>query len=347
MKKVKWGVIGCGGIADRRMIPGMLNAENVELIAVMDTNYQSAERVKQKYGIEYAFASIDELLKLDEIEAVYIATPVFCHLEQVKKAAKAKKHILLEKPLGLNSAEAERIKEICENEGVLLGAGFMMRYAAYHQKLKELVSNGDLGEIVSARAQFTCWYPEAENCWRQQKELSGGGALMDLGIHQIDIIHYITGLKAKEVTGFTGNQIFKYEVEDSGSILMRLQNGAPCYIESNFNVPDSASVSKLELYGTKGSACLYNTLAQEDGGKIELILADDNSSYDAMQKREANRTHSPKVEFGNMYTKESESFSAAITDGGADFANPEDAIYAQKVVDAAYKSFAERKFIKL
>lgn len=170
---------------------------------------------------------------------------------------------------------------------------------------------------------------------------------MDLGIHQIDIIHYITGLKAKEVTGFTGNQIFKYEVEDSGSILMRLQNGAPCYIESNFNVPDSASVSKLELYGTKGSACLYNTLAQEDGGKIELILADDNSSYDAMQKREANRTHSPKVEFGNMYTKEAESFSAAITDGGADFANPEDAIYAQKVVDAAYKSFAERKFIKL
>ncbi len=347
MRKVKWGVIGCGGIADRRMIPGMLNADNVELVAVMDTNYEVAERVKEKHGAKYAFSTVDELLELSEIEAVYIATPVFCHLEQVKKAAKAKKHILLEKPLGLNSAEAERIKEICEKEDVLLGAGFMMRYSAYHQKLKELVSNGDLGEIVSARAQFTCWYPEAENCWRQEKKLSGGGALMDLGIHQIDIIHYITGLKAKEVTAFTGNQIFKYGVEDSGSILMRLSNGAMCYVESNFNVPDSASVSKLEIYGTKGSACLYNTLAQEDGGRLELVLADDKSSYDAMQKREANKAESPEVDFANMYTTEAENFSAAITDNKTDFANPEDAIYAQKVVDAAYKSFAERKFIKI
>lgn len=347
MKKVKWGIIGCGGIADRRMIPGMLESDSLEIVAVMDTNFDAANRVKEKCGAKYAFSTIEELLEIAEIEAVYIATPVFCHLEQVKKAAEAKKHILLEKPLGLNSAEAEEIKNICEKEGVLLGVGFMMRYASYHQKLKELIENGVLGEVVSARAQFTCWYPEMENCWRQNKELSGGGALMDLGIHQIDIIHYVTGLKAKEVCAFCGNQIFKYGVEDAGSILMRLSNGAMCYIDSNFNVPDSASVSKLEIYGTKGCACLYNTLSQEDGGKFELILSDDSASYDAMQERKAEKTEKIEVEFGNLYTKEAESFGLTISGNNVNFAKADDGIYAQKITDAAYKSVLEKRFIEV
>ena len=347
MKKVKWGVIGCGGIADRRMIPGMVKAKNAELVAVMDTNPEAAERVRQKYNVKYAFGTVDELLSVSEIDAVYIATPVFCHLEQVKKAAGAKKHILLEKPLGLDAKEAEEIKKVCENEGVLLVVGFMMRYASYHQKLKEIIKEGKLGEIVSARAQFTCWYPEMENCWRQKRELSGGGALMDLGIHQIDILHYITGLKAKEVCAYVGNQIFKYEVEDAGSILMRLSNGAVCYVDSNFNVPDSASESKLEIYGTKGCACLYNSLAQEDGGELKLILTDDGAGYDAMQERKTEKSEKIEVTFGNMYTCEAENFGLAISGENADYAKPEDAVYAQKVTDAAYRSQREKKFIEI
>ena len=93
--KIKWGVIGCGGIADRRTIPGMMLADNAELIAVMDANMQVATTVKEKYHAKHAFDNIDELLELDEIDAVYIASPVFCHKEQAIAAAKAKKHILL------------------------------------------------------------------------------------------------------------------------------------------------------------------------------------------------------------------------------------------------------------
>ncbi|MBO5305401.1 MAG: Gfo/Idh/MocA family oxidoreductase, partial [Clostridia bacterium] len=97
--KIKWGVIGCGGIADRRTLPGMMQADNAELVAVMDTRLEAAETCREKYGAKYAFDTIEDLLALKEIEAVYIASPVFCHKEQCVAAAKAKKHILLEKPM--------------------------------------------------------------------------------------------------------------------------------------------------------------------------------------------------------------------------------------------------------
>ena len=347
MKKVKWGVIGCGGIADRRTIPGMMEARNAELIAVMDSNIESAERVKEKFGAKYAFDKAEDLLALDEIEAVYIASPVFCHSEQVKMTAKAKKHILLEKPMGLDALEAEKIDEICKSEGVKLGVGLMMRFAGFHQKLRELISDGVLGEIVSARAQFTCWFPKMENNWRQQKHLSGGGALMDLGVHAIDLIRYITGLEVTEVAAMAGNQIFDYEVEDAGSVIMRLSNGATAYVDANFNVPDSASVSKFEIYGTKGSICLYNTLSQVDGGEIEMIISGDSAGYDAMQKRDDTKTEDVEVEFGNMYTREIEAFSDAIINDTEVLITAKDGIIAQKIVEGAYKSSTEGKFVKI
>ena len=95
MKKLKWGVIGCGGIADRRTIPGMLLANNAKCVAVMDLSQERTAQVKEKYGIERSFTSVDGILAEKDIDAVYIATPVFCHKEQVFRAADAGKHILL------------------------------------------------------------------------------------------------------------------------------------------------------------------------------------------------------------------------------------------------------------
>jgi len=188
--KIKWGVIGCGGIADRRTLPGMMLADNAELVAVMDADKAAADRVAAKYGAKYAFDNYDELLKLDEIQAVYIASPVFCHKEQCIAAAKAKKDILIEKPMGLTVAEAEELAAVCEAEGVKLGVGFMMRFHSYHQKMRELIAAGKLGEIVSARAQLTCWYPEMENCWRQerltlQREIIGMTHIGELTMKQV------------------------------------------------------------------------------------------------------------------------------------------------------------------
>ncbi len=347
MKKVKWGVIGCGGIADRRTIPGMMLAENAELVAVMDANGEAAARVKEKYGAKYAFDKMEDLLALDEVEAVYIASPVFCHKEQALAAARAKKDILIEKPVGLSVAEAQEIAAFCKSEGVKLGVGFMMRFHAYHQKIRELVASGKIGEIVSMRAQFTCWYPEMENCWRQQKHLSGGGAMMDLGVHCVDILRYISGLEITEVAGLCGNQIFKYNVEDAGGVIFRMENGAVGYVDANFNIPDAAAKCKLELYGTKGSIFAEGTLSQVEGGRVEVLCADDSTGYDAAQNRSADvKPLELDVTFGNMYTKEIEAFGRAVRGECEIPVCAEDGIASQKVIEAAYATSAARTYQK-
>ncbi len=336
MTKLRWGVIGAGGIADRRTIPGMMLADNAELIAVMDANKEAAERVKEKYGALAAYDNEADLLARDDIDVVYIASPVFCHKPQVAAAAAAKKHILLEKPMGLTVADSEEIYEMCKKAGVKLGIGFMMRYHAYHQKMKELIQSGAIGEIVSCRGQLTCWYPKMEGNWRQDKSKSGGGAMMDMGIHCIDLIQYITGLKAEKVFAFADNGTFGYNADDSSAVLMQMENGAKVFVDANFNIPDIAAKCFLEFYGTKGSILANGTISQVEGGNVEIIIADDSLGYDAAQNRVDNGPVKMEAELGNMYQKEIENFGKYILGEEAEIVTPEEAIFNQKIVETAY-----------
>jgi predicted dehydrogenase len=264
------------------------------------------------------------------------------HKEQVEKAAKAGKHILLEKPMGITLTEALEIESICNGYGVKLGVGFMMRFNSIHEKLKDIIEDGTLGEIVSIRTQFTCWYPEIEDAWRQKLATSGGGALMDMGIHCIDLIRFITGMEIVEVTAFTTNQIFSYEVESAASVIMRMDNGALAYVDAAFNIPDDATICKLEVYGTAGSAVIEGSLGQEESGEAVLIVSENTSGYNAKQNRV--KAHKTKLlaDSGNLYTKEIAAFADAIINNGKIPVPSSDAIAAQKVVESAYFSADKR-----
>lgn len=348
MRKLKWGVIGCGGIARRKTIPGMMLANNLELVSVMDSVLPVAEEVKEEFGAKYAFDNYEAILAQDEIEAVYIASPVFFHKEQAIAAAKAKKHVFLEKPMAMTVEDAEEIKKACEENGVKLGVGFLMRFHGYHQEIKKIIAEGKIGDIVSMRGQFTCWYPDIEGAWRQKKATSGGGALVDMGIHVIDLLQYLSGLKATEVVAFNQTQTFNYEVDDSSGVIMKMDNGSIAYVDSNFNIPDAASVAKLEIYGTKGSIVASGTLAQAEVGTVNVLISDDSLAYDANQTREEIVPLSLEgTPLGNMYTKEVEQFGDAVINDTEVPVTAESAILDQKVVEAAYKSSEEKKFVKI
>ena len=337
--KIKWGVIGCGGIADRRTIPGMMLAENAELVAVMDVNKDVALKCMEKYGAKYAFDKYEELLAIDEIDAVYIASPVFAHKEQAIAAAKAKKHILLEKPVALTVSEAEEIKKACDENNVIISIGFLMRFHSYHQKFKEIIDAGKIGEIVSMRGQFTCWYPDIEGDWRQKKALSGGGALLDLGSHVIDILQYLSGLKATEIAAFNQTQTFKYDVDDSSNIIMKMSNGSVSYVDSNFNIPANATVARVEIYGTKGSIVATETLSQVETGTVKVLVSDENEAGKLVP------LSLEGTQLGNMYTKEIEALGNAIINGTEAPVSIESAIFVQKIMEAAYKSSEEKRFV--
>ena len=336
MRKLRWGIIGCGGIADRRTMPGMMLSDMVEIVAVMDSNPAAAESVKAKYGAKYAFTNHEDVLALDEVEAVYIASPVFCHKEQALAAAKAGKHIFIEKPVGMSVADTKEIIDVCEKAGVKLGVGFMMRFHAYHQAIKEVIAKGTIGPLVSMRAQFSCWYPDIEGAWRQNKALSGGGALIDLGVHCIDLLQYLSGLEAVECVGYAPTQTFHYNVDDSAALIMKMSNGSLAYVDVNFNMPDSAAKCPLEFYGTKGSIIATGTLSQVEGGEVQVLACPEVAGYDAQQDRSLVEPVALEVEFGNMYQKEIEAFTKAVFEDTEPPVNAKNTLRVQEVIEAIY-----------
>ncbi|NLW85428.1 MAG: Gfo/Idh/MocA family oxidoreductase [Planctomycetes bacterium] len=190
--KARWGVIGSGGIAMRRTIPeGIMQAANAQLVAIYDVNQQANRDLAAKLGVK-ACAFEDELLG-EEIDAVYIATPAYLHHDQVIRAADAGKHILCEKPLGLTVAQAQAMLNACRQASVELGAAFMMRFQSQHQAALKMIQEGRLGQMVFARAQLSCWYPPIQGAWRQDPKLGGGGSLIDMGGHCIDLLEMFLG----------------------------------------------------------------------------------------------------------------------------------------------------------
>ncbi|MEK6794861.1 MAG: Gfo/Idh/MocA family oxidoreductase [Spirochaetota bacterium] len=338
MNKVSWGVIGAGGIADRRTIPGMLLSNNARLAAIMDVDEKRLAALAQKYPEAKPYPTCNDLLDDPDVDAVYIATPVFEHCKQIHAAADRGKHILIEKPIGLNANEAYAAVAYCEKKGVKFAVGLMMRYSALHVEMKKIITSNGIGAIVSAHAQFSCWYPDIPNAWRQDPALSGGGALIDLGIHSIDIIEQISGQKARSVMALTGTKSFRYKSDDSASVLLELENGAYAISESNFNIPDIVGTTPLSFFGTAGSITAERTLAQDDGGEAFLRQADPNASYDALQRTVFERGYPVTAVFGNLYAKEIESFSDSILHNNPTEVSGADGVHLQKIIDAAYKS---------
>ena len=283
MKKLRWGVIGAGGIADRRTIPGMMLAENAELIAVMDINAEQVEKIRQKYGAKRGYTKEEDLLADPEVDAVYIATPIVLHAKQAKLAADYGKDILIEKPLAMTSDEGQAVIDYCERKGVKIAAGFMMRFGSHVMSMKKAIA-----------------FPEPQ-----------------------------------------------YDVEDTSTILMRMENGAQCVVQSNFNIPDEASKWRVEFFGTKGRLLGDTMIGQIDGGKLNAVFIDKNVAYSAEQ------THADDVgveipgDFGNMYTREIESFSDSILNNKPLVVPASDAVHVQRIMEKAYASGEELKILKI
>ena len=347
MKKVRWGVIGAGGIADRRTLPGMMQAKNAELVSVMEIDAGFSEQLRVKYGAKRAYTTAQQLVEDPEIDAVYIASPVFAHAQQAMAAADAGKHILIEKPLAMTSSEGERILARCAKQGVLISAGLMMRFGAGVQAMRAAVSAGKIGSVVSGYAQFTCWYPDIPNCWRQNKRQGGGGALMDMGVHCIDLMQYITGSRVREVAAFNDTLTFHYEVEDTSVLLLRLENGAVCTVQSNFNIPDDAAKWRLEFFGTQGRLLGDQVIGQVDGGAVDAMFLGHVGGYDAQQSGDKARGELLPITPVNTYTAEIESFSNSILTGAPLAAPASDAVQVQRIIEAAYRASREKRTILL
>lgn len=341
--KIKWGVIGSGGIARRRTIPeGIAQAEHALLVSVFDVNQEVNRAVAAQYNA-YAAKSVKDLLKSD-IDAVYVASPANMHLKQVIACARAKKHVLCEKPLGMTVKEADKMIAICKEEGITLGIGLMMRFVSQHGEALKLIREGKLGKPVYGRAQLSCWYPPMEGAWRQDPETGGGGSLMDMGSHCIDLLEMFFG-KVKRLSCSINNNVHAYKSEDSAVVSLQFDNGAMATVDTYFCIPDNSSKNRLELYGSMGSILAQGTIGQAPEGEMVAYLEGDAAGYNANQERNSSGGLIINPKPVNTYLAEIEEFSSALIEKREPSNHYSLGLRSQKILAACYKSAKTGKTI--
>lgn len=341
---ISWGVIGCGRVATGRTIPeGILAAENARLVGVSDIHMKRAQTTAERFGVK-AYRDTGELLSDPGIDAVYIATPPGFHAELTIEAAMHGKHILCEKPIALNAQQGAEMVRVCHTQGVTLGVGFMMRYHGAHQKMLEMIRTGVLGQPVAARVRYSVWSPpvppdEALGAWIHDPAVAGGGPMMDMGVHTIDLLSMLLG-RITEVASFCDTLVHDYEVEDTASMIFKLDNGAQAVLECYMSVPNFRGRRLVEVYGTAGLLVAENTIFQLPTGDLWHYQRAPDGFADVAPT-------AVKYTPVNMYQREIQLFSEALERGRPYQIAGEDGVYVQRVVDAVYRSSEERRVIAL
>ena len=336
--KVNFGVIGAGGIAYRKTIPGLLKAKNCRLVAVMDT--VGVERIAGELGVQ-GYSSEAQLLADPQVQAVYIASPVFCHFQQIQAAALAGKHVLCEKPLTLTAKETAQAIAACRKAKVFLQEGYMMKFHGAHRKIKELIDAGQLGKLVYMRAQLSCWYPKIAGAWRQDPKLGGGGALIDMATHLYDLLEYFAG-PVRRVRAAASTLVQDYKSDDASTTLLEFESGTQATVDCFYCIPDEASRTRLEIYGSGGAALSEGTIGQGSGGKLEAITGLGTAGYDAAQNKDVVRKFQ-RVPFKavNPYTAECAYFADCILQGRPPEIN--DAQNARRIASITQRAYNSAK----
>lgn len=255
MKKLGFGIVGCGMISEWHA-RAIAEIDGIYLVGVTDVNKSSRERLAKKYGVR-AFDTYEQMLNCAEIDVVCICTPSGLHAPLAIQAAKAGKHIIVEKPMALNLEEADQMIHACEENRVKLSVISQLRFTEAIGRLKEAVDKGLLGRLVMGNI-YMKYYRSQEyydsSSWRGTWKMDGGGALMNQGIHGIDLLQYIMG-KVKSVFAYARTLARNIEVEDTAVAVLEFDNGALGTIQGTTSVyPGFPRV--LEINGSKGTIAL-------------------------------------------------------------------------------------------
>ena len=345
-KKIKVAVVGVGGISHFHIM-GYKALPNVELYALCDLNENTLKQKGAQYGVTRLYTDEAQMLaELPEIDAVSVCTWNSAHAPCTIMALNAGKHVLCEKPMATSAKEAEEMLEAARRNNRLLMIGFVRRFGNDCAVVKDFIDAGDFGEIYYAKANYT----RRNGCpggWFGEKARSGGGPLIDLGVHVIDLVRYLMGnprpvsvygvtydkLKnrpgIKDGVAYTSSTVTEkpiFDVEDLASALIRFENGATLAVEAAFSLNIPADVGKIELFGTKSGAVI----------DPELKIYTQQNQY----LTNVSLARSTALSFDGLFENEIAHFVSCIADG-IPCRNPaEDGVALMKILDAVYASAA-------
>ncbi|UCH33054.1 MAG: Gfo/Idh/MocA family oxidoreductase [Armatimonadota bacterium] len=338
MKKVRVGIIGTGGIAQWAHIPGYQKVEGVEVAAFCDTNRETLKAAAEKFGVKKTYTDYRKMLASEKLDAVSVCTPNVHHAEPTVAALRAKAHVLVEKPIAMNATEGRAMVSAARKAKRLLMVGFNSRWGSEVQWLRRCVESGMLGDI---------YYGEATYLRRRgipgwgvfvDKELSGGGPLIDVGVHMLDLALFLMGhpkpiaaygsaytmfgKRTDVVAGMGRWEAKKFSVEDFGVGMVRFDNGATLILKASWAANIGEGQHGVMLLGSDAglSTSPARIYREEQGSLVDVAPAD-----------------LPKVD---TYAEEMAQFVKAIREGEPSPVPGEHGLMATAILDAVYESAA-------
>lgn len=273
---VRWGIIGAGDIVRRRVAPAINDLPNCELTAIARANADKAEEFAHEFGATRWYADWRELVKDDEVDAVYVATPVYLHAPQTIAAAEAGKQVLCEKPMAMNVAECDEMIEACDAYGVKLGIAYYRRFYPVLGRVRELLASGEIGRPVVAQInsfEYVDIPPDDPRHWFLEKAKNGGGPMMDFGCHRLEVLTNLFG-DVRRLSSLTTNVEWKdREVEDTAVATLEFDDGPIATVTVTHGAQEPQDT--LEIFGTKGSIHIpvlnrgEIRIVSKDGERIE------------------------------------------------------------------------------
>src|ERR1041385_7543654 len=286
---IKFGLIGCGDIAQKRVAPALRDSSFCELVAVSRARSQLAEAFAREFGARPWYADWRELLNDDDIDAVYVATPVHLHGEQTIAAMEAGKHVLCEKPMALNVAECNQMIAARNRHNVKLGIAYYRHFYPVITRIKQIIDDDEIGTPVVVQMNAFEWFDPAANhprSWLLNKQLSGGGPMFDFGCHRIEVLLDLFGTPG-ELKAISSNQFFHREVEDIATVIINFEQGtiATLTVAHSVHRPQDT----LDIFGSKGS--IYIPVLNEGNLRVITTAGEREEFHPA-----AANVHQPLIE---------------------------------------------------
>ncbi len=273
--KLKIGIVGVGNIADIHA-QALIESSNAELVSVYSRNENNAHNFGNKYNISW-HTDWNDFISDKDLDVVSICTPNGTHLDYGKKAADAKKHVIVEKPIEVTIKRAQQLIDVCEENDVKLAVIYQSRFIENISDLKKQLDKDALGNLFMGDA-YIKWYRSQEyynsGAWRGTIALDGGGVLINQAIHTVDLLQWLMG-DVENIFAQTGTFTHKLEGEDNAVATLRFKNGAIGVIEASTSV-QPAQPRRIEIHGEKGSVVV-------NGDDVEISIvgeADDENTAD-------------------------------------------------------------------
>jgi predicted dehydrogenase len=333
---LRWGILGFGGFSDVAMAPAICGAQGHRLQAIWGRNLERTQAFAKKYRVPFCAPSAEALLESKDLDAVYIATPNSQHADLAVLAAKRGLHVLCEKPMAADLAQARRMVQACQRAGVRLMIGNMMRFNPCHAWIREFIAGGGLGEVTEAQALFgydlPAFFPLATAPWRLDPDLSGGGAMMDVGVHVVDLLRWLVGQEVKEVLGAIDTRGYPFPSDWNSVGLLRFEGGPLATVQASFD--NRFRENYLAIGGSRGSLKAEGTLWRESVGSVRAVTERGVFGFQ------------PPPGFPSPYTLQVEHFAECIRTGRDPLIDGCEGFNDLAVCQAVYESARRRSAVE-